>query len=101
MGVDYVGRWESAQPGRFFHTMQWDREALRVTADGETLVDLPLGPLLDRADTTRAVERDRSLPPAVMRLHADTPAIRIAAYVTSINGRRLDGSAEVLDLVIE
>jgi len=71
---------------------------LEVRAGGETVASLPLLPLLDSAATARRQGPRGGLPPSHMRLDVDLPPIRLAIYVSYINGSRSPERLEVFRL---
>ena len=71
-------------------TVRYDSASagLQVRSGGEVLAAFPLLPVLDSAAMAPRPGRGEGVPPAVMRLDADLPSLRLAVYVANVGGSR-------------
>ena len=98
MSVDNLVR-DSAPLGDRI-TLRYDSAAagLEVRSRGEILASLPILPLLDSAATARRQGPGGGLPPSDMKIDVDLPSLRLAIYVSYVNGNRSPERLEVFRL---
>jgi hypothetical protein len=78
-------------------TLAYDstRSEVQLLSGGETLIGVPLLPVLERAAAYRIVEGEQAIPRDTLLATADNDAARLAVYVTAAVGVR-SGGAPVL-----
>jgi hypothetical protein len=75
--------------------------AVELMQAGELLVTLPLRPAVDRAARAAAAATGRGIPPAALRLDAETPEFRVAAYLSSVSGEWVDERIRITNLEVQ
>lgn len=75
--------------------------ALRLFDGGTSVADIALRPIIDSAEAYRAQPGAESrMPPHVMRVAIENQRIRLAAHVTTLRGRDVDGEPVVTSLEV-
>jgi hypothetical protein len=85
-------------------TLRYDSTAaaIRLSARDTLLAEIPLQPILDSASTYRERARpDRRIPPTVMRALVDNDRVRLAVYVSNVQGREIEDRFELQTLALD